>query len=131
MESWFEPGTCAVDDPRRCVDSSKWANFKPAQHINAIYPRRDVAALIAACYPVVDGVVVMRYKPVFTTAAAQPYGGVPPLLAPTCMRYCLLYPAAESTNMHVAQKQSERARGMLYCLPMRDFTATCRLAVVR
>lgn len=67
LDHFFTPGSYNADDPRRCN--------KQMQHVNVIYPRRDVCAVIAACFPVINGKVVMRYKPVFTTAATQPYGG--------------------------------------------------------
>lgn len=69
-EPWFTPGSAEVDDPLRQTTNT-------TQHFYIIYPRRDLATLISACYPVVNGAVVMRYKPVFTTAGSQPYGGVP------------------------------------------------------
>jgi hypothetical protein len=78
MESWFRPGDRCLDDPLRLhlLHGGRKSDFKGATHINVIYPRRDLASLVAACYPVVNGNVVMRYKPVFTTAGTQPYGGV-------------------------------------------------------
>jgi hypothetical protein len=72
----FEPGSHCLDDPRRKMALTGQSRI--GQHINVIYPRRDLAALIAACFPVVNDMVVMRFKPVFTTAGTQPYGGMLP-----------------------------------------------------
>ena len=63
----FVPGSSHMNNPKR------YNHEDP--HLSVIYPRRDLASLIAACYPVVGDRVVMRHKPVFTTAAIQVYGG--------------------------------------------------------
>lgn len=89
-QEWFQPGSRAIDDPRR--QQSQRKEYKAVQHVNVIYPRRNLATLIATCYPVIDGTVVMHYKPVFTTAGAQPYAGVlcsGPAVVVTCSTHAL------------------------------------------
>jgi hypothetical protein len=70
----FEPGCRFQDEPEH--------NSSLFYHINIIVPRKDLAKLIKTCYPVTydeDGKpldeIRSRFKPVFTTAAIQPYAG--------------------------------------------------------
>ncbi len=65
----FMPGAYSMNHP------ASYASSQERPHLSVIYPRRDLTVLIATCYPVVNGTVVMRYKPVFTTAGTQAYAG--------------------------------------------------------
>lgn len=74
----FVPGNPYIDEPK----------YKH-MHMNVIFPRRDLAALITACCPLISAdpplegpppapTCFVNYKAVFTTAATQTYAGLLP-----------------------------------------------------
>lgn len=66
----FAPGSPYIDEPK-----SKHL------HVNVIFPRRDLAALVKACCPLIPGFTqscFVNFKAVFTTAATQTYAGAAP-----------------------------------------------------
>lgn len=73
-DSAFMPGSPYIDEPK-----SKHL------HMNVIFPRRDLVALIKSCCPLIPGhtqTCFVNYKAVFTTAATQTYAGLPSTIPP-------------------------------------------------